>query len=50
VTSPLLVYINNCNLLPWFFYSDRSTEVEENSELESSDDKTSDVYVKLIKN
>ena len=48
VTSPQLDYVRNSNLCCSFFTneSETSTEVEESSELDRSDDKTSDVWCK----
>jgi len=46
--SPQLEYVQNFNLCHSFFTneSERSTEVEESSEPENSDDKTSDLWCK----
>jgi hypothetical protein len=52
VTSPQLDYVHNCNLCcsSSTNESETSTEVEENSEPESADDKTSDAWCKNDKN
>ena len=48
VTSQQLVHVNNCNLsaVVATSNSETSTEEEESSELDSSDDKTRDMWCK----
>ena len=51
VTSPQLVHVNSCDLLPQFLLvSEISIEEEESSEPQNSVDKTSDVLCKTDKN
>jgi len=51
VTSPQLVHVNSCDLLPQFLLvSEISIEEEESSEPQSSVDKTSDIWCKTDKN
>ena len=52
VTSPQPDYVHNCNICCGFFTneSETSTEVEESSEPDNSDNKTSDTWCKNNKN